>query len=201
MYRIGFIDDDHSLIRDYEKRLNRHHIELMVAPDGTMDIIKEWIVVNEIKCVLIDYQLGMKYDFNGTELVTYLNDQLKGLPCMILTSYPDDSVSENRVVKNCIFDRSIMDSNVEFENFCSTLIQATKVFDENIKRYQEEYQQLMDKKEKSGLDLQEEEDFVALYRILRSYGEVDDIPAEMLKSQLNSQLDSILQKLDDMLKK
>lgn len=40
-----------------------------------------------------------------------------------------------------------------------------------------------------------------VFRILKSYGEVDEIPAEMLKSSLSGQIDSILGKLDDLLKK
>ncbi len=41
---------------------------------------------------------------------------------------------------------------------------------------------------------------IIVFRILRSYGEVDEIPAEMLKSSLSGQIDSILGKLEDLLK-
>ena len=40
-----------------------------------------------------------------------------------------------------------------------------------------------------------------VFRILKAYGEVDDIPVEMLKSSLSGQIDAILGKLDDLLKK
>ena len=43
--------------------------------------------------------------------------------------------------------------------------------------------------------------YTHLFRILKSYGEVDEIPAEMLKSSLSEQIDSVLGKLDGLLKK
>ena len=95
MYKVGIIDDTDELLDDYKVRLKRKAIELVVAPEGSMENIKEWIVQEQIKCILIDYQLSSKYDFNGTELAFYLEDTLQGMPYLILTSYPEDSVDEN----------------------------------------------------------------------------------------------------------
>src|SRR5574344_1811457 len=100
MYRIGIIDDTDELLDDYIKRLKRENIELLIAPEGSMEDIKVWVVKNQIKCLLIDYQLSSKYDYNGTQLAFYLEDALQGLPYLILTSYPEDSVDEKLVVKN-----------------------------------------------------------------------------------------------------
>lgn len=80
MYRIGIIDDTDELLEDYVVRLRREDIGLLVAPEGTMEDIKIWIVQEKIKCLLIDYQLSSKYDFNGTQLASYLEDALQGLP-------------------------------------------------------------------------------------------------------------------------
>ena len=120
MYRIGIIDDTDELLDDYIKRLKRENIELLIAPEGSMEDIKVWVVKNQIKCLLIDYQLSSKYDYNGTQLAFYLEDALQGLPYLILTSYPEDSVDEKLVVKNAICDRNVMDKNEEeFSGFSS----------------------------------------------------------------------------------
>ena len=58
MYRIGIIDDTDELLDDYIKRLKRENIELLIAPEGSMEDIKVWVVKNQIKCLLIDYQLS-----------------------------------------------------------------------------------------------------------------------------------------------
>lgn len=111
MYTIGYIDDENDLISDYIKRLKRRDIELQVAPVGDMSVVKKWIVDNNIECMIIDYQLKAEYNFVGTELFSYLSDELPGLPCIILTSFTDSSVNENMVVKNCIVDRSCCSAN------------------------------------------------------------------------------------------
>ena len=202
MYKIGIIDDTEELLEDYIIRLKRENIELLVAPEGDMETIKTWIVRNEIKCLLIDYQLSSKYDYNGTQLAIYLADELQGLPYLILTSYPEDSVEEKLVVKNAIYDRSIMDkSGNEFDDFCDQLKQMTEVYDNNLRKYKQKYEYLMKRKHQQNLSVKEEEELMNVFRILKSYEEVDEIPAEMLKSSLSDRVDIIVGELDDLLKK
>ena len=202
MYKIGIIDDTEELLEDYIIRLKRENIESLVAPEGDMETIKTWIVRNEIKCLLIDYQLSSKYDYNGTQLAIYLADELQGLPYLILTSYPEDSVEEKLVVKNAIYDRSIMDkSGNEFDDFCDQLKQMTEVYDNNLRKYKQKYEYLMKRKHQQNLSVKEEEELMNVFRILKSYEEVDEIPAEMLKSSLSDRVDIILGELDDLLKK
>ena len=76
-----------------------------------------------------------------------------------------------------------------------------EVYDNTIKKYKEKYESIIKKKQENKLSLEEEEELMDVFRILKSYGEVDEIPAEMLKSSLSGQIDSILGKLDDLLKK
>ena len=169
MYKIGIIDDTEELLEDYIIRLKRENIELLVAPEGDMETIKTWIVRNEIKCLLIDYQLSSKYDYNGTQLAIYLADELQGLPYLILTSYPEDSVEEKLVVKNAIYDRSIMDkSGNEFDDFCDQLKQMTEVYDNNLRKYKQKYEYLMKRKHQQNLSVKEEEELMNVFRILKS---------------------------------
>ena len=144
MYKVGIIDDTDELLDDYKVRLKRKTIELVVAPEGSMEDIKEWIVQEKIKCILIDYQLSSKYDFNGTELAFYLEDTLQGMPYLILTSYREDSIDEKIVVKNAICDRNVMDkTGDEFNDFCEQLKQMTEVFDNTLKKYKEKYAKIL----------------------------------------------------------
>ncbi|UWP60607.1 response regulator [Ruminococcus gauvreauii] len=197
MYRIGIVDDTEELLDDYIKRLRRNNITLIVAPEGNMEDIKDWIVREHIKCLLIDYQLSVKYDFNGTELASYLNDALQGFPYLILTSYAEDSIEEKLVVQNCIMDRSVMDSNEEaFHDFCNQLKQITEVFDNTMDKYRKKYEAFLKQKQEKKINVEDEEELMDIYRILKSYNEVDDIPTEMLTSSLSGQIDAVLKKLD-----
>lgn len=202
MYKVGIVDDTDELLDDYKVRLKREAIELIVAPEGSMGDIKEWIVQEKIKSILIDYQLSSKYDFNGTELAFYLEDALQGMPYLILTSYPKDSVDEKIVVKNAICDRSIMDkTGDEFNDFCDQLKQMTEVFDNTLKKYKEKYEKILKEKQKRNLSVKEEEELMDIFRILKAYREVDEGPAEMLKSSFSGQIDLVLNQLDTLLKK
>ena len=202
MYKVGIVDDTDELLDDYKVRLKREAIELIVAPEGSMGDIKEWIVQEKIKSILIDYQLSSKYDFNGTELAFYLEDALQGMPYLILTSYPKDSVDEKIVVKNAICDRSIMDkTGDEFNDFCDQLKQMTEVFDNTLKKYKEKYEKILKEKQKRNLSVKEEEELMDIFRILKAYREVDEVPAEMLKSSFSGQIDLVLSQLDTLLKK
>ena len=202
MYKVGIVDDTDELLDDYKVRLKREAIELIVAPEGSMGDIKEWIVQEKIKSILIDYQLSSKYDFNGTELAFYLEDALQGMPYLILTSYPKDYVDEKIVVKNAICDRSIMDkTGDEFNDFCDQLKQMTEVFDNTLKKYKEKYEKILKEKQKRNLSVKEEEELMDIFRILKAYREVDEVPAEMLKSSFSGQIDLVLNQLDTLLKK
>lgn len=202
MYKVGIVDDTDELLDDYKVRLKREAIELIVAPEGSMGDIKEWIVQEKIKSILIDYQLSSKYDFNGTELAFYLEDALQGMPYLILTSYPKDSVDEKIVVKSAICDRSIMDkTGDEFNDFCDQLKQMTEVFDNTLKKYKEKYEKILKEKQKRNLSVKEEEELMDIFRILKAYREVDEVPAEMLKSSFSGQIDLVLNQLDTLLKK
>ena len=193
MYKIGIIDDSDELYEDYIVRLKRQNINLLIAPEGSMEDIKAWIVKQQIKCLLIDYQLSSKYDYNGTQLAFYLEDALQSFPYLILTSYPEDSVEEKLVVKNAICDRSVMDkTGTEFDDFCDQLKQMTEVYDNILDKL---------KKRENVLVTEEEEELMNVFRILKAYGEVDEIPTEMLRSSLSGQIDTILGRLDDLLKK
>ena len=202
MHIVGYIDDENDWISDYVKRLKRRDIELLVAPQGDMPSIKKWIVDSNVECMIIDYQLKAQYDFVGTELFSYLYDELPGLPCIILTSFTDSSVNEKMVVKNCIFDRSVMDkTDVEFDDFCDMLKQSTEVFRSNKNKYVLKYNELYSKKSNGTISTPEEEELLSLFKILRSYGEVDDISSQILTTKLNASMDAILGKLDELLKK
>lgn len=202
MYKIGYIDDENDLISDYTKRLNRRDIELHIAPVGDMPVIKQWIVDQCIECMLIDYQLKAEYDFRGTELFSYLSDELPGLPCIILTSFTDSSVNENTVVKNCIVDRSVLDKNgSEFDEFCDMLKQSAEVFKTNKNKYMTKYSALYRKRSKGTISPKEEEELLSVFKILRAYGEVDDVSSELLTTKVGIALDAVLEKLDEVLKK
>ena len=202
MYRIGMVEDSEVLLDDYIKRMRREELELLIAPEGNMEAVKNWIIKEHIKCLLIDHQLSSKYDFNGTEFAFYLKDKLPGFPYLIMTSYPEDSVDEKLVVKNAIYDRKILGAHEEeFTEFCEQLKQMTEVYDNTVQRYKERYEALLEKKNSESMTGGEEEELKKVFNILKADGEVDEVTSAMLESGLSERVDKLLGELDRLLKK
>ena len=89
----------------------------------------------------------------------------------------------------------------EFNDFCEQLKQMTEVFDNTLKKYKEKYEKILKEKQERKLSVEEEEELMDVFRILKAYREVDEVPAEMLKSSFSGQIDLVLSQLDALLKK
>ena len=203
-YTVGYVDDDITSYNDYAKRLKRRGIELIFPDDReTKEQIFEWVQEKNIKCFIIDYKLNKVFDFSGTELALYLNSRIPDLPCLILTNYPKDAIDGNLVIQNMIENRDIMATSdpEKFEEFLSKVKQSVKVFEKRIENHKQEYKQLLDKKSGNTLSSSEEERFLDLYKLLRAYGEVDDLPAQLLESETSLKMDKLLQSVNNLIEK
>ena len=201
MYRIGFIDDDRDSYEDYQVRLARKKIELLY-PDGITEMpeILEWLLSNGIKCFIIDYKLNNKFKFLGTELITYINLKVPDLPCLILTNYPEESINENLVIINLIEDRNVLAAD-DIEEFVRKIKQAVDVFETRLHRYHIDYEILLKAKKNGSISAIEEEQFINLYKLLRAYGEIDDLPIQLLSSEVNQKIDEILGRVNILVEK
>ncbi|RRJ25277.1 chemotaxis protein [Lachnoanaerobaculum gingivalis] len=192
MYRVGFIDDDRDSYEDYRVRLARKDIELLY-PDCITEMpeIIEWLLSNSIKCLIIDYKLNNKFKFLGTELIAYINVKVPDLPCLILTNYPEESIRENLVIINLIEDRNVLAED-DIEGFARKIKQAVDVFENRLHKYYINYEELLKARKNGSISAIEEEQFIDLYKLLRAYGEVDDLPIQLLSSEVNQKIDEIL---------
>jgi len=192
MYRIGFIDDDRDSYEDYRVRLARKDIELLY-PDCITEMpeIIEWLLSNSIKCLIIDYKLNNKFKFLGTELIAYINVKVPDLPCLILTNYPEESIRENLVIINLIEDRNVLAAD-DIEGFARKIKQAVDVFENRLHKYYINYEELLKERKNGYISAIEEEQFIDLYKLLRAYDEVDDLPTQLLSSEVNQKIDEIL---------
>ena len=199
MYRIGFIDDDRDSYEDYQVRLERKDIELLY-PDGITEMpeIIEWLLSNGIKCFIIDYKLNNKFKFLGTELIAYINARVPDLPCLILTNYPEESMRENLVIINLIEDRNVLAAD-DIEEFVRKIKQAVDVFENRLHKYHIDYEELLKAKKNGSISAIEEEQFIDMYKLLRVYGEVDDLPVQLLSSEVNQKIDEILERVNTLI--
>ena len=61
------------------------------------------------------------------------------------------------------------------------------------------YEQLCTLKKDSELNEKDYEEFLSHFNLLKSYGIVDDIPSELLESEVESKIDKLLNSVDKLL--
>lgn len=198
-YRVGFVDDLENMIEKYSKKLARNGIHLIYANDClTFNDVFEWILDNKIEYLLIDYNLSQKYDFSGSQLIHYINNRVPDLPCIIFSSVKD--INDDLVQKNLIKDKDVFEKSMEdteYKEFIDEIKNGIEVFQKRKEASLDEYNNLLLKKNKGGFtSSSEEERFIYLYRILMSYGMVDRISPEIVKSSVEAKIDDLISKLD-----
>ena len=198
-YRVGFVDDLENMIEKYSKKLSRDNISLIYAKDClTFNDVFEWILDNTIEYLLIDYNLSQKYNFSGSQLIHYSNNMIPDLPCIIFSSV--NNINDDLVQRNLIKDKNIFEKrmdDIEYRKFIDEIKNGVEVFKKRKEASLEEYNSLLIKKNKGGFtNSSEEEKFIYLYKILMSYGMVDKISPEIIKSNIEAKIDDLISKLD-----
>ena len=195
MLKIGFVDDENINHADYSTRLRRRGVDLkLYEGDGTAESIAEWIVQEGLCCLLIDYDLRKKYTRNGTDLVFAINQLLPHFPCIMLTNYPEQSHGEKLVPRRLIWDREKMNA-LDLTEVVETFNNEAEVYHKRKEALLAQYEELIEKRNCEQLTSSEEERLLFLQSLFSKYGETDDFPAQLLSTETNQKLDSIIERL------
>lgn len=201
MIRIGFIDDETANYEDYAKRLSRRDIDLLFyRGDSNAEDIVSWLIAENLECLLIDYDLRKKFTKNGTDLVFEINQYLPEFPCIMLTIYPEQSKDEKLVPRRLIWDREEM-NKPDLTEVVDSINNEVSVYLKRKEALFEQYGALIEKRKSSMLTAVEEERFLQLHTLFSRYGETDDFPAQLLSPDINRKLDSLIERMSQLLEK
>lgn len=211
MYRIGYIDDQPVQFDNYRKKLRRRFEDVeLVLLDGssTKEEFLEKIYEEQIDVLLVDYKMAGTFGFNGSTLINYINDQMRDLECFILTAVEQESIDDGLVSNRNIESKTIFDTEGDdeekvekFNKFIQNLKDSAKVFQKRRETKREEYLKLFEKKKEQALSMAEEEEYIRLYKVLSSYGMIEKLPEDVLKSQFEKDLASLLKVGETILEK
>ena len=211
MYRIGYIDDQPVQFENYKKKLKRRFedVELVLLDEcSTREEFLEKIYEEQIDVLLVDYKMAGTFGFNGSTLINYINDQMRDLECFILTAVERESVADGLVANRDIESRTIFDTEGDDEErveklnkFIYDLKESAKVFQKRREIKREQYLELHEKKKEQRLSMQEEEEYVRLYKVLSSYGMIEKLPEDVLKSKFEEDLAALLKVGESILEK
>ena len=211
MYRIGYIDDQPVQYNNFRKKIQRRFpdVDLILLDQCTTreEFLKR-IYEEKVDGLLIDYKMASSYGFNGSALINYINDQIRDLECFILTGVERDKVEDGLVAERNRYSKTIFDTEGDdekkvqkFNEFIEMLIQSANVFRMRRKQKKEQYQELFEKRKRESLTAEEEEEYLRLYKVLASYGMIEELPENVLTVDFEKKLDHLLKIGDSILKK
>ena len=200
MIKVGFIDDETANYADYAKRLNRQDVDLLLyeGDNTSSEDIVNWLIDENLECLLIDYDLRKKFARNGTDLVFEINQYLPEFPCIMLTNYPEQSKDEKLVPRRLIWDREEM-NKPNLTEVVDSISNEVAVYLKRKEILFEQYGALIEKRKNSVLTASEEEKLLQLHTLFSRYGETDDFPAQLLSSDINKKLDSLIERMSQLL--
>lgn len=188
---IALIDDSKRQYDKYRTRLEFKGINLIFMEYiQEYDKIIQWLLDNEIKFVLIDYKLDDKYEFEGSNLMHYIDNAIPDLQCALFTS----NIPDYDLVMNCqMIDKNVFNTRGEkFDKFIDGVKQAVAVFENRQKVSLKEYNELLEKKKKTELNASEIERMEELYKRLYSYGLVEYMPKEFFETNIEEKIDELI---------
>lgn len=207
MLKIGYIDDSQEQTSNYERKLARQGIEL-IAFETTADKSGyiEQIYRHQVEALLIDYKMVGSVGYNGSALISYISDVIPDITCFIMTAVDRSHITDKLVASCHIYSKTIFDTEAgneerlnSFQAFVGHLKDCAEVFRHRRELKCGEYEALLQRKQKEGLSVTEEEEFCRLYRVLSSYGMVEKLPEVFLHSDFEKKLDVLLQRGEKLL--
>ena len=206
---VGYLDDVYDSTSNIRRNLKKHDIELHTMSDiqdvTNVETIIDYILDNEISCLMVDYDLmQLKSKKYGTIVIKELNDSLPSFPCFLLTNYVGPGQDEKIVQSIFVEDKDIFveDSDSErFVNFIFKIKNGIDCYKNRIELTLTDYELLFKKYKEKSITSEEEYKFHSLYRILKAYHYVDDIPDFLLYKETKDSLVKMLDILDSIDKK
>lgn len=205
-FKIGYLDDDYSLLRTMKRSLKKYNMELVdlkvIKDVSNVNILIDYILDEQLECLLVDYDL-MELDSKlyGTLVIKELNAILPDFTCFLLTNYPEQGISEQLVQRIFVQDKSIFaedDNSDSFIVFINKIKNSIECFRKRLLYNKEEYAKLLEKRKNEGLTSIEEDKFLMLYHILKGYQYVDELPSVLLKSNTQEALENMLSTLSEL---
>lgn len=194
------IEDLEDSFNDY-KEIFENDIELIRIDNFTnIDELHKFIIDNDIEAMIVDYKLKPKFNFLGTEIISELNKLMPDFTCFILTVYPDESIEEELVSINSIYDKKkvTIPGKSEYESFLADVKHAANVYKKRKELLIEEYRRLIDiSKNKSELTAKFKDEIKEKYRLLANYGIVENIPLEMLENEAQGKMNELIEKINE----
>ncbi|MCG5047477.1 MULTISPECIES: hypothetical protein [Pectobacterium] len=203
-FRMGYLDEDESDIARFYDFIKKYDIYEFIdfKPKPSVEDLIDEINSSNLDILVIDFQINeyVNINYNGVKVFDLLRSKRKNFPCIILTSFADDAISES-------FDTHIVYSkSIPFG--CDT--ESKNIFELKIRKSIEHYTSELQKasnefSELTSLDnltLEQENRLIELDEFLESQLSNDiKIPKHLKTSQHVGNIKELITRAEDILEK
>lgn len=217
MYRLLYIDEDQEQIENFLNYIddtNSSNIFEVITqlPLGNLEEMIDRIIKINPDVIVSDFllnenigALGYNVPYNGVELVEDFLSIRNKFPCFVLTAKDQDAVSDSEDV-NLVYTKSLMTTEIEDTKakvkFTDRLVKQIEHYKSRIENAQIELSELIEARKNGNADFDIERRIIELDDFLeRSIDAQNIIPSEFKSFSNSEKLDSMLDKVDELLKK
>lgn len=215
MYKLLFVDEEKETLEDFEDYVEDFPARVTLKPHTEYPLPSMEEMINRIikispDVLIVDFRLNeMKSDisynvpYNGVDLVNEFQSIRYKFPCFVLTALDDEAISQiddvNIVyVKNLIYKEEGK-AKAKFLDRVTTQIEH---YQANIEKAKDDLSALIKIREAGNADVNDENKIIELDNFLeKSIDAKNAIPTEFKSLSNTNRLDSILSKVDLLLKK
>lgn len=216
MYKILFIDEEKDTLDDFEEFVENFSSKvelkpLTSLPLATKEEMIEYIIKLAPDALVTDFRLNemksdIKYNipYNGVDLVEEFQSIRNHFPCFVLTALDDEAVNQSDdvnivYIKNILYNKEEGNAKAKFLDRVLGQIEHYKSRIENAKK---ELSELVNLRREGKADINIENKIIELDDFLeKSIDANNSIPLEFKTLSNSKRLDSILNKVDEILKK
>lgn len=188
-YKIAYIDESDTWINTFYQTFKSDFDILRIKVDerSSIDSIMSVLDEAELDAIITDYLLEEEgnVSFNGNKIVDAIKNYKPHFPIIMLTSHEPQAISHMDDV-HIIYGKSILDgeSGEELELFKTKIKSNIVNYYSKIEITKTSIEELVKKKNESGLEPSEEEKLTKLFILMDEFEpEGKDIPANLIQSE------------------
>ncbi len=212
-YKILFIDEEstqHDQFLDYFEQVCPEIVPKCEFPLSTIGEMLQRIEELCVDAVVTDFRLNeMRTDihynvnYDGVELINAIRKQRDGFPCFVITSHDDEAVNGTDDV-NMVYIKDILkpDADKAKVTFAERVTRQVDKYRSRIGNARQELSALIEKRYSGKANVHDEERIIKLDSFLeKSLDSYDSIPDELKELSNLERLNTLIGKVDDLLKK
>ena len=213
IYKILFIDEEstqHDQFLDYFEQVCPEIVPKCEFPLSTIGEMLQRIEELCVDAVVTDFRLNeMRTDihynvnYDGVELINAIRKQRDGFPCFVITSHDDEAVNGTDDV-NMVYIKDILkpDADKAKVTFAERVTRQVDKYRSRIGNARQELSALIEKRYSGKANVHDEERIIKLDSFLeKSLDSYDSIPDELKELSNLERLNTLIGKVDDLLKK